>query len=401
MNHKTILQHIKEIDPYLREIRGYLHENPEESLQEYKTSKFLQKEISKLGLPVTPVSNTGFFAVLDTGRTGKTLALRTDMDALPVTENLFNLKQKKKWVSQNEGVSHVCGHDAHMAILLGAIQIFYNIRNELNGKIIFIFEDAEEMSGGIDCMIEKLADFHIDAFYGNHIYSTLPTGNICMDSGAIMAGMAYIEFDVTGRGGHGSRPDLSINPIFAAAHILTGISVAWNNQLDVTKTVTLGITRIHGGETNNVFPNSVFIGGSLRFFDRKEAEKAIGVLKKVAENTAMAHNCTVSFRKTGIVLDPVINDYTLSGIAREAVREIFPGKLVEGAKWFASESFSKYTAVAPSVFALIGTNNTVLGSGAEHHNDRFDIDEDALPYALGAMVGFAVKLLHNKITSYG
>jgi amidohydrolase len=388
-----LLQKIKEIDPYIRNIRGYLHEHPERSLQEYETSQFLQREISKSGLLVTPVSNTGFFSVLDTGRAGKTVALRTDMDALPVAENPFNLKQKKKWISGNNGISHVCGHDAHMAILLGAIKILHEIKDELNGKIIFIFEDAEEIVGGVDCMIEKLADVSVDVFYGNHVYASMPTGDICLDSGAIMAGMAYVEFDVIGRGGHGSRPDLSINPVFAAAHILTGISVAWNNQLDVTKTVTLGITQIHGGETNNVFPNSVFIGGSLRFFDRSEAEKAINVLKKTAENIASAHNCTVSFRQANIVLEPVINDDAFSDIARETVREIFPGKLVTGIKWFAGESFSKYAAIAPTVFALTGTNNAVLGSGAEHHNDKFDVDDDVLQYALGAMVGFTVKLL--------
>ncbi|MDR3261583.1 MAG: amidohydrolase [Tannerella sp.] len=380
----------------MRKIRGYLHENPEKSSQEYETSQFLQREISKLGLLVTPVSSTGFFSVLDTGRTGKTVALRADMDALPVSENPFNLKQKKKWISGKNGISHVCGHDAHMAILLGAIKILYEIKDELNGKIVFIFEDAEEIVGGVDRMIEKLADVHIDVFYGNHVYASMPTGDICLDSGAIMAGMAYVEFDVIGRGGHGSRPDLSINPVFAAAHILTGISIAWNNQLDVTKIVTLGITQIHGGETNNVIPNSVFIGGSLRFFDRSEAEKAINVLKKIAENIALAHNCTVSFRQANIVLEPVVNDDALSSIARETVREIFPEKLVAGKKWFAGESFSKYRAVAPTVFALIGTNNTALGSGAEHHNDKFDVDDDALQYALGAMVGFTVKLLNNK-----
>jgi amidohydrolase len=396
MNKTALLQKTKEIDPYIRKIRGHLHENPEKSSHEYETSKFLQSEISKLGLPVTLVSSTGFFAVLDTGRRGKTVGLRADMDALPVSENPFNLIQKKKWISKNEGLSHACGHDAHMSILLGAIKILYELKEQLNGKIVFIFEAAEETVKGVDDMLKGLAVYRMDAIYGNHIHASMPTGAICADSGSIMAGSAFLEFNVIGRGGHGSRPDLSINPIFAAAHILTGISIAWNNQIDVTKTVTLGITQIHGGETNNVFPNSVYIGGTLRFFDRNEGEKAVGVVKKTAENIAMAHNCTVSFQQAEIITAPVINDDTLSSIVRETVCELYPGKLVGGKKWYASESFSKYSALAPCVYTLVGLDNSVLGSGAEHHNDRFDLDEDALQYALGTMVGFTVKFLaHN------
>ncbi|MDR2763913.1 MAG: amidohydrolase [Tannerella sp.] len=395
MQPSILLQKIKTTDPYIRKIRGYLHEHPEKSLQEYETSKFLRAEIAKRGLPVTMVSDTGFFAVLDTGRAGKTIGLRTDMDALPVQEHPYNLKQRKKWISQKEGVSHVCGHDAHMAVLLGAIQILCDIKDQLRGKIIFIFEAAEEIVGGVDDMLEALAHLHPDAIYGNHVYAAMPAGEICIDSGAIMAGMACVEFDVTGRGGHASRPDLSINPVFAAAHVLTGISVAWHNQLDVTKTVSLGISRIHGGETNNVFPNSVFIGGTLRFLDRNEGEKAVRVITRMAENIARAHRCTVLLRQAGIVLGPVVNDATLSDMAREAVRELFPGKLVTGNNWYASEPFSKYATLAPSVFALIGAGNAALGTGAEHHNDRFDVDEDALPYALGAMTGFTVRFLNS------
>ncbi|MDR0844258.1 MAG: amidohydrolase [Tannerella sp.] len=395
MNKTVLLQKVKEIDPYIREIRGYLHEHPERSSQEYETSKFLRAEISKSGLPVTLVSSTGFFAVLDTGRVGKTIGLRTDIDALPVPEHPFNLKQKKKWISKNEGVSHVCGHDAHTSVLLGAIKILYDLKDQLSGKIIFIFEAAEETVNGIDEMLNGLAPFHIDAIYGNHFRASIPTGYIGADSGAIMSGVAFIEFNVIGRGGHASRPDLSINPVIAAAHILTGITVAWNNRIDVTKMLTLGITRIHGGETNNVFPNSVFIGGSMRFFDLKEGEKALRVVKKTAENIAEAHDCTVSFERAKIDLAPVINDDTLSGIVRETVRELYPDKLRTGEKWFASESFSKYSTVAPSVFTFVGIDNDTLGSGAEHHNDKFDIDEDALQYALGTMVGFTVDFLEK------
>jgi len=396
VNKEIILERVSAIDPYIRKVRGYLHEHPELSGQEFETARFIQSEITKLGLPVTKVPGTGFYAVLDTHKPGKTVGLRADIDALPITENFMNLKQKKKWVSQNEGVTHACGHDGHIAILLGAIKILSGLK-ALGGKIIFIFEEGEETGSGIDAMVEALQPLHIDAIYGNHLRSSLATGELFIGEGPIMAGTGTVAFDVIGRGGHASRPDLSINPVFAAANILTGISIAWNNQRDITKTLTLGITQIRGGEIYNVIPNSVFIGGTIRFFDRQEAEKGFSVVRQVSEGIARSHNCSVQFRDNmGILLNPVINDTALTQFTRNAVKEIYPGKVVSGEHiWYAAETFSRYSRLAPTVFLFVGIRNDELGSGAEHHNDRFDLDEDALPYAVGAMVQFAVKFLSS------
>lgn len=393
---EIILGKVHAVDSYVREMRGYLHEHPELSARELETSRFLQKEIAELGLPVTKVQGTGFYVVLDTHRPGKTIGLRADIDALPVPENPFNLKQKKKWVSKSKGVSHACGHDGHAAVLLGAIKILNDLQEHFNGKIIFIFEEGEETNSGIDAMVDALRPLKIDAIYGNHLRSSLNTGTLFIQEGPIMAGTGTISFDVAGRGGHASRPDLSINPVFAAANILNGISIAWNNQRDITKTLTLGITQIHGGEVYNVIPNSVFIGGTIRFFDRKEAEKGFSIIRKVSEDIARAHNCSVEFHENmEIQLNPVINDTGLIRFTRDAVREIYPDKIISGDQhiWYAAETFSKYSQIAPAVFLFAGIRNEDLGSGAEHHNDQFDLDEDALQYALGAMVQFAVKYL--------
>jgi amidohydrolase len=348
-----------------------------------------------MGLTVTPVPGTGFYAVLDTRKPGKTVGLRTDIDALPIPESRMNLKQEKKWVSKNEGVSHTCGHDGHMAILLGSVKILSELKDQLRGKIVFIFEEGEETGSGIDAMVEALRPLHIDAIYGNHLAAAFPTGEFVVQGGPLMAGAGTVAFDVIGRGGHASRPDLSINPIFAAAHILSGISIAWNNQRDVTKILTLGISQIHGGEANNVIPNSVYIGGTVRFFDVEEAGRAFTVFRKVAEDVAHAHNCTVRFHDTmGFILDPVINDEALAAFTLDAVKDLYPDKIHEGdGKWYAAESFSQYSKIAPCIFLFAGIKNDALGSGAEHHNDRFDMDEDALSYALGAMVQFTVKFL--------
>ncbi|MCD7972191.1 MAG: amidohydrolase [Candidatus Azobacteroides sp.] len=395
---ETILTKIQEIDTYIREIRGYLHEHPEVSSQEFETARFLQAELAKLDIPVTKVPGTGFYAILDTHKPGKTIGLRTDIDALPIQESPFNLKQDKKWTSRNPGVSHACGHDGHMAILLGTIKILNDLKDHLHGKVIFIFEEGEETNTGIDPMVEALKSLEIDAIYGNHLYSALETGKIFIREGAIMAGTGTVAFNVTGKGGHGSRPDLSVNPVFAAANVLTGIASAWSNQLDVTKTVTLGITQVHGGEAYNVIPDSVYIGGTIRFFDLQEAEKAFSVLRKVSEYTAGAHNCSVKFHsRMGIKLHPVINDNELTMFTRNAIQEIYPEKIVSGEEniWYTSETFAKYRELAPTVFLLIGIKNEETGSGAEHHTSQFDLDEEALQYGVGSMVQVTVQYLSS------
>ncbi|KAA6307749.1 N-acyl-L-amino acid amidohydrolase, partial [termite gut metagenome] len=258
--------------------------HPELSGKEFETARYIQAEVAKLGLPVTKVPGTGFYVVLDTHRLGQTIGLRADIDALPIPEHPENLKQAKRWLSQNSGVSQSCGHDGHVAILLGTLKILNDWKDQLGGKIIFIFEEGEETGSGIDAMIEALKPLSIDAIYGNHLRSNLNTGELYIQEGPIMAGTGTVAFDVIGRGGHASRPDLSINPVFAAANVLTGISIAWNNQRDITKTLTLGITQLQGGEIYNVIPNSVFIGGTIRFFDGEAAEKGFEVLRKVSED---------------------------------------------------------------------------------------------------------------------
>jgi amidohydrolase len=392
----TVLAKVQAVDAYVREVRGYLHEHPELSGQEYETAKFIQGELAKLGLPVTKVPGTGFYAVLDTQRPGKTVGLRADIDALPIQEHPQNLKQNKKWASKNAGVSHACGHDGHIAILLGAVKILYDLQDRLNGRMVFIFEEGEETNSGIRAMVEALRPLKIDAIYGNHLKSNLASGKLYIREGAIMAGTGTVAFDVVGRGGHASRPDLSINPVFAAANILTGISIAWNNQRDVTQTVTLGITQIQGGKIYNVIPDTVFIGGTIRFFNRQEGEKGFSIIRKVSNDIARAHNCSVRFHdRMGVAMQPVVNDAVLTEFTRHAVQEIYPGHVLSDDQyiWYAAETFAAYSELAPTVFTFVGVRNDDLGSGAEHHNHHFDLDEDALQYGVGAMTQFAARYL--------
>lgn len=398
-----ILNLINGYDAEARKMRHYLHEHPEVSTKEVQTSQFLKEKAMSLGLEIEAVpkigrsAGNGFIATLDTGKPGKTIGLRTDIDALPVTENVYNLAQLRKVISKNEGAMHACGHDGHMTILLYTMKILSDLKDELTGKIIFIFEEGEEISAGIGEMVNLLKTKEIDAIYGNHLASFLDTGQIAIDPGPIMAAITRIDFKVIGRGGHGSRPDLSINPLYAGVDILNSISVAWNNQINVEKTVTLGLTEFHVGTAYNVFADEARIGGSLRYFDEVEGQRATKLLYKVAERVAEAHNCQIEITEdAGELAIPVNNDEVLADLAQKSVDKIFPESRVEGITWYASESFSRYGEVAPYVFAFIGTRDEELGSGAEHHNEYFDMDDDSLQYGMGTMVQFTIDFLMQK-----
>lgn len=399
---ETILKLVDQYNDEAVEIRHHLHKYPELSGKEFETSKYLKEFMTNLGYEIEEVARdersgvTGFTATLDTGRPGKTIGLRTDIDALPVQETEDNLAQKRLVRSENDGAMHACGHDGHMTTLLYTAKIIKEIENQLSGKIIFIFEEGEEIGTGIAAMLKHLEGRGVDAIYGNHLASFLDVGKVSANVGPVMAAVAVIDFEVIGKGGHGSRPDLSINPLFAGVDILNSISTAWNNQLNVEETVTLGITQFNAGTANNVFADKAKIAGSLRYFNVEEGTKAYEMLMRIANGVAAVHNCTINEEKvSGPQTVPVLNDEALALQVRSGVEELFPGSFAEDVKWYASETFSHYSKIAPSVFSFVGIKNEELGSGAEHHNDYFDMDDASLKYAIGTMVKFTADYLVN------
>ena len=395
---KEILSKISQYDGYTRDVRRHLHFYPEVGGQETETVKFLKAELGKIGsFDIHDVpGSTGFYAILDTKRAGKTIGLRTDIDGLPINESIVNGGGKlKPFLSKNAGITQGCGHDGHMAVLLTSIRIIYDLRDRLSGKYVFIFEEGEETNTGIRPMVAALKDIHFDVIYGNHLVSHIPSGKIYINEGSIMTGMAMLSWQVFGKSGHASRPDMAVNPIFAAANMLSSISIAWNNQRDITKLVTLGVTQFHGGETWNVIPDSVYIGGTLRFFDWEAGVQAIELVKKVATDVAHAHGCKVRFgEKMTAQVPPVVNDAQVAAFAQRMVSGLYPGRVTNdpACNWYASETFALYNQLAPTLFTLVGVQNPELGTTAGHHTAEFDIDEDALQYAIGAMVKLAVSL---------
>lgn len=397
---KTLFNSVDDKYQEARDLRKELHENPELSSKEFETSHRLKVRAAALGLEIHDVpvddrsAGTGFIAILDTGKPGKTLGLRTDIDALPIQEHENNLAGPRSVRSKVPGIMHSCGHDGHMATLVTAMDILTGMKDQLTGKIIFIFEEAEEVGNGIRAMTRLLSNYTIDAIYGNHFASVLDLGVIAADPGPVLSGMAWVNFDIIGRGGHGSRPDLSINPLYAGVAVLNSLSIAWNNQINVEKTVTLGITQFNAGSQPNVFADRAHIAGTLRYFDVEEGEKAYQMVEEIAKTVAKVHQCEVEMVDPhGAQTIPVVNDPDLAQLSQTIVEDLYPGHLLQGFRWFASETFAQYRQLAPIMFTFIGIRDKVFGSGAEHHNEYFDMPDEAMKYAITTMVAFAFKFL--------
>lgn len=380
---------------YVIESRRTIHRFAEVSGKEFKTSAFIEEEIKKAGLPYEKAGDTGWIAILDTGKPGSRIALRADIDALLVPEEPNNLAGPRVVVSDDPHTSHACGHDAHTAMLLGAMRVLAEQRDNLTGVIYFCFEEGEEDGRGILAMLNQLSAHGVDVCWGIHVYAGLESGKICVSAGPRMAGAAGVGIKVIGRGGHGSRPDMSVNPVFCAASILTNTATAWVNQITAGRTVTLGVTSIQGGEAPNVIPDTADILGSLRFFNDEEGEKAVRIFKNVAEHTAAMNNCQVQFDDRFCVLcAPVINDEYYSNLISTALPEVLPENVTVSScePWYASETFSCYRRICPSVLAHLGINNPSYGSGAAHHNGFFDVDEGVLSTGVISTLKFVAML---------
>lgn len=371
--------------------RRQLHRFPELGGQEHRTAALVEDCARSLGLEVLRVGENNRIAVLETHKPGRTILLRADMDALPVQENPQNLRRERTVVSEHEGVCHACGHDAHTAMLLGAMSVLGEMREELTGRVLFCFESDEESGSGWPVLIPALEKLGVDRCFALHVLSSLESGVVNIDDGPRMSGMVAVDVTFVGRGGHGSRPDLSVNPVFTAAAALNQLAVAAANQVDANETLTLGITTIDGGRAFNVIPDRARVLGSLRYFRPEVGEKALGMLKSVCDHTAAIHGCTVEYGPmTRVYLAPTVNDPTCAALARRGIPEEWLG---ESGRWYASETFSKYLEKWPGALGFLGIRSEELGTGAEHHNERFDVDESVLWRGAVCYAGFALEAM--------
>ena len=383
-----------EQEEYVIQMRRYFHEHPEDSMQEKHTYQIITSELDKLRVPYETVGDYGIIGRIETGKPGKTLLLRSDMDALPIEESEMNLKGKKACVSRIPGAGHLCGHDGHMAVLLGTIRVLCQIREELSGTVMFCFEQGEEGGWSIDAMLEALSRYSIDYVWGIHLFADLECGKVSVQAGPRMASVAAFDVAVKGLGGHGSRPDRCLDPGACIVQILAQAPALMKARIAPDKMVTFSVGSIQVGSKPNVIAEEGYFSGSLRFYDYEAGQQAMDILCRVTEGLAEIHGCTVEYRRKLVCDTATINDAAMAVVAeRAAAKAVGEENVVETEPWMATETFGRYLQNYPGVFAFVGIKNEELGAGAGHHNPQFDMDERALEKAMECALFYAAELL--------
>jgi len=374
--------------------RQHLHANPELSYHEFQTSAFVKEKLTAWGIEFTSCANTGVVALLKGDLPSeKVIALRGDMDALPITEI-----SDKPYASKNAGVMHACGHDVHTSSLLGTAHILSQLKAEFGGTIKFIFQPAEELlPGGASIMIKEgvLENPKPDYIVGQHVMPLIDAGKVGFRSGIYMASTDELYVTVTGKGGHGAQPHQNIDPVVIASHIIIALQQIVSRNADPRIPSVLSFGKLTANGATNIIPNEVKIEGTFRTLDEDWRAEAHKRMKKMAEGIAesMGGSCDFDIHKGYPFL---INEEKLTANAR-AFAEDFLGRenVVDLDIWMAAEDFSFYSQVTDACFYRLGTGNAAKDTQYSVHTPKFDIDEDALKVSTGLMAYIALKQLGN------
>lgn len=394
----TTLEMIRPYEAQMIADRRWLHEHPELSGQEEKTLEYIVSALRELKLGVHVVPNGGLIATLNEGAQGPCVLLRADVDALPISESAENLAGQRCCVSQNAGVMHACGHDAHAAMLLGAARALAERRESLPGCVLFVFEQGEEKGG--KGFLENLlpyidAHFSVDACYATHVRWDIPTGKIAVPQSMAMAGGFGFDVTIHGRSGHGSRPDLAASPIDCFCAIHQQLSSLRLRAIAPDQVLTYSLGAVHSGEQSNVIPDSLRFAGTVRTDDTAHAgDRFAQQMREVIDHTCAAHGCRAEYTHFSRPLYETRNHADAARHAAQAIAaHIAEQTLTDCQPWMASESMSAYLRLWPGVLTFTGIRNETLGTGANHHTPQFDVDEAALLPGAAAACAFALDFL--------
>lgn len=390
--------------PYAQQMiadRRWLHEHPELSGQEQQTLAYITQVLEGLALEVHRVENGGVIGVLDGEKDGPCVLLRADCDALPIRESPTNLKAPRCCVSQNDGVMHACGHDAHMAMLLGAARALTAHREDVPGRVLFVFEQGEEKGGkGYLQNLLPYIDGHfaVDACYATHVRWDIPAGKVAVPDGAAMAGAFGFDVTIHGMGGHGSRPDLAISPIDCFSAIHQQLLALRLRTVEPDKVLTFSLGLVQAGEQGNVIPDTLRFAGTVRTFDTAGAgERFAREMRRIIDGTCAAQGCTAEYTHFSKPLYEARNHPKAAALAKEVIAEnLGADALTVCMPWMASESMSAYLRLWPGVLTFTGVQNAQLGAGANHHTPAFDLDEAAMLPGAAAACAFVLGVLAGR-----
>lgn len=358
-------------------------------MEEEWTSARIARELEGLGIPHTVLQNRGIVAVVDSGRPGPRLAFRGDFDALPLTEEV-----ELPFQSQIAGKMHACGHDAHAAMVLGAARIAWEQRQHLCGTAYFCFQPGEETGEGAGPIVAHLKALGgVDRAVSLHVNGAYPVGSLYLQDGPMYAGATRFDIEVEGVGGHGSRPDLAVDPIRPACDILLKVQAIPVNRHDPFSTVVVSPCMINAGTKNNIIPNDAEIEGNLRFFKAGEDIEVIDLMRKIAENVAAAYGCTAEVERVVMAPLPVVNDKEAAAAGRALAAEQGLTVLPQGDPATGSDDYAAFVHAFKGFYCVVGAKSDLPGTSGNHHNANFAIDEASLKVGATFMGEYAYNFL--------
>lgn len=374
----------KKYFPEFVEVRHHLHAHPELSYLEFETSKFVQSKLKEIGIPFEVKATTGVVGLIKGKNPGKRIiALRADMDALPIKE-----ENDIPYKSKNEGVMHACGHDVHTTCLLGAAKILHELKDEWEGTVKLIFQPGEEKNpGGASLMIKDgvLEDPKPQAILALHVNTILEVGQLSFRSGKVMASADELYFTVKGKGGHAASPHLTVDPILISSHLIIALQQLVSRNNNPFNPSVLSITAFNGGNTTNVIPNEVKLMGTFRAMDEGWRFKAHGLMHKLTTELVHSMGGEVDLR-IDVGYPCVMNNEKLTATAMEKASVYMGAENVSETELrMGAEDFGYYAQQIPACFYRLGTMNKAKGITAGVHTPVFNIDENAIEIGMGMM----------------
>lgn len=389
---QRILQLTEKFYPQVVELRRQIHSNPELAFEENETAALVAKTLKANGVEVKEgVARTGVLGTIKGGSAGRIVALRSDMDALPITE-----ATGLPFASKNAGKMHACGHDAHTAIGLGAAMVLSEMKSELKGEVRFLFQPSEERNpGGAPFMIEAGALEGVSEIYGLHVLSQADAGTVGFCPGEMMASADELYITIRGRSGHGARPQHAIDPVVTTAQVILGLQTLISRNLDPFAHGVITIGSVHGGFAPNIIPNEVKLVGTLRSMSKEWREFAHKRVKEIIDGIAHSAGC-----EADVHIDlgyPVLkNSDAETHFASGCAEELFGAEPVfQAERLMGAEDFAYYLEKVPGTFYRLGIRNTAQGITADIHNDHFTIDESSLKAGVAMQAYLAVRALNR------
>lgn len=390
MNIATLLEQAEQMENQIIEWRRYLHQHPELSFQEVRTSQFVAELLKSFGdLEISRPTATSVMARLIGEHPGKVLALRADMDALPIQEeNTF------EYASRTPGVMHACGHDGHTAMLLAVARVLSPWKKHIRGEIRFLFQHAEEqVPGGAQEMVDAGVMEGVDGIIGAHLLSWVEYGKFGLVYGPMMSSLDNFSMTVKGVGGHAAYPHQSVDAIAIGAQIVTNLQHIVSRYTDPFEKLVISVTEFHGGTAKNVLPGEVRLGGTVRCFSNELRNEVSAQMERIVRGITEAHgaqyelNFEYGYR-------PVVNDHAVTQLVEESITELYGADTIEILKPFmGSEDFSAFQQKAPGTFFMVGAGNKEKGIVYPHHHPRFTIDEAAMLNGVKVLLHAALRFL--------